>query len=137
MHYMGVFEPEHDMCEFATLGAKKYCYRETPESPLCCTIAGVNKKEGAKELERNGGIDAFKPGFIFRDAGGTESVYNDSPEIDSITIDGHTLPITSNVVIRESTYKLGITSEYMDLLLRCDYTRKGIGRLEEYFENGY
>lgn len=137
MHYMGVFEPEHEMCEFATLGAKKYCYRETPESPLCCTIAGVNKKEGAKELERHGGIDAFKPGFVFKDAGGTESVYNDSPEIDSITIDGHTLPITSNVVIRESTYKLGITSEYMDLLLRCDYTRKGIGRLDEYFENGY
>ena len=134
---MGVFEKEHDMCEFATLGAKKYCYRETPTSPLCCTIAGVNKKEGAKELERHGGIDAFKPGFIFVAAGGTESVYNDNPDIDSITIDGHVLPITSNVVIRDSTYKLGITAEYMDLLLRCDYTRNGIGRLDSYFANCY
>lgn len=127
-HYMGVFEQEHDMCEFATMGAKKYCYRETTESELITTIAGVSKfakgeKEdknykmsGGEELEKNGGIKAFKTGFIFKDAGGTEAIYNDNPEIKEYTIDNYIIPITSNVVIKESTYKLGMTEEYIRLL---------------------
>ncbi|MBQ0167461.1 MAG: hypothetical protein KBT02_10190 [Treponema sp.] len=117
-HYMGVYEQEHDMCEFVTLGAKKYCYRETPDSKLVATIAGVNKKLGGEELEAAGGVAAFKSGFIFRAAGGLEAVYNDRPDIESYEIEGHTLPITSNVVLRESTYTLGITADYMRLLLQ-------------------
>lgn len=115
-HYMGVFEPEHDMCEFRTMGAKKYVYRETPESPLVCTIAGVGKKKGGVELEAAGGIEAFKSGFTFRAAGGLESVYNDDPEIKEVTIDGHKLSITSNVVLRPSTYTLGLAADYERLL---------------------
>ena len=133
-HYMGVYESEHDMCEFSTLGAKKYCYRETPDSPLKCTIAGVNKSKGAKELEAHGGINAFKPGFIFRAAGGTESVYNDKPEIGGITINGHYLSISSNVVIRDSTYQLSITDEYFELIERCAQHRNGAQVIKNYFE---
>ena len=44
-------------------------------------------------------------------------MYNDHPAITSLTVDGHILPITANVVIRDSTHKLGITAEY-DKLLR-------------------
>jgi len=115
-YYMGVFESEGQYYEFSTLGAKKYCYRETPESELKVTIAGVTKKKGGKELEKAGGIKAFKAGFIFHEAGGTEAVYNDKPEITKYTVEGREIEITSNVVLRPSTYTLGITAEYERLL---------------------
>ena len=93
------------------------------------TIAGVSKHDvlndagevvragGGTELDRHGGFSAFlKEGFVFHDAGGTELIYNDFPECKEIEVDGHKLPITSNVVIRDSTYTLGITAEYRELL---------------------
>lgn len=121
-HYMGVYEKEHDMCEFRTMGAKKYVYRETPDDKLICTIAGVSKSLGGKELESHGGITAFHEGFTFEEAGGLEAVYND--DIDKvIDIDGHSLKITSNVVLRPSTYTLGLSADYKRLLteVRYDY----------------
>lgn len=121
-HYMGVYEKEHDMCEFRTLGAKKYVYRETPKDKLICTIAGVSKSLGGKELESHGGITAFREGFTFEEAGGLEAVYND--DIDKvIDIDGHSLKITSNVVLKPSTYTLGLSADYKRLLteVRYDY----------------
>jgi hypothetical protein len=115
-HYMGVYEQETPYYEFATLGAKKYCYRETPDGDLHITIAGVTKKKGGRELEEYGGIKAFKPGFVFYKAGGTEAVYNDIPEVTHYTVDGHEILITANVVLRPSTYTLGITAEYERLI---------------------
>ena len=114
-HYMGVFESEGVYQEFKTLGAKKYVYRY-PDGPLKCTIAGVNKKMGGPELEKAGGIEAFAEGFLFTEAGGTESLYNDLPEPLHLAIDSHDLAITSNVVIQPSTYRLGITEEYRRIL---------------------
>jgi hypothetical protein len=117
-HYMGVFETE-DLKDtgyayryFKTLGAKKYAYVEREGEGVHCTIAGVNKKKGGAELDKHGGLSAFAEGFVFRDAGGTQAVYNDSPEIDHVDIEGHRLPITSNVAILPSEYTLGITGEY-------------------------
>lgn len=121
-HYMGVYEKEHDMCEFRTMGAKKYVYRETPKDKLICTIAGVSKSLGGKELESHGGITAFHEGFTFEQAGGLEAVYND--DVDTvINIEGHTLHITANVVLRPSTYTLGLSADYKRLLteVRYDY----------------
>lgn len=119
-HYMGVYEKEHDMCEFRTMGAKKYVYRETPEDRLTCTIAGVSKSLGGKELESHGGITAFHEGFTFEKAGGLEAVYND--DIDKvIDVDGHSLKITSNVVLRPSTYTLGLSADYKRLLQEVRY----------------
>lgn len=117
-HYMGVFEPEDNKDTgvayryFKTLGAKKYAYVVKDGECTHCTIAGVNRKKGGAELDKNGGLKAFAEGFIFRDAGGTEAKYNDDPEVKEITIDGHTLSITANVAILPSEYTLGITGEY-------------------------
>lgn len=117
-HYMGVFETE-DLKDtgfayryFKTLGAKKYAYVEREGEGVHCTIAGVNKKKGGKELDKHGGLSAFTEGFIFREAGGTQAVYNDSPEMDYLDIEGRSLPITANVAILPSEYTLGITGEY-------------------------
>lgn len=115
IHYMGVYEQEHDIFEFRTQGAKKYVTREAPDKPLQATIAGVVKSLGGEELEAAGGVDAFRDGFTFVKAGGLEAVYNDEPFGD-YEVDGHKLYIGPNVVLRESTYTLGRTADYIRLL---------------------
>lgn len=110
-HFLGQFESEGCYKKFATLGAKKYVYVDQDDR-LHITIAGVNKKEGAEEL---GCIENFKEGFVFQKAGGTESTFNDNIDMD-IEVDGHTLNISDNIVISNSSYTLGITQEFKDLL---------------------
>lgn len=118
VHYMGEYEADGHYYEFKTMGAKKYAfsYADDPEHKTHVTIAGVTKRKGGAELDRNGGLKAFKEGFVFVEAGGTESVYNDNPEISEYIIDGKPIKITPNVVIRESTYTVGLTAEYRSLL---------------------
>lgn len=118
-HYMGVYEQEDDYTDFATLGAKKYAYVHKPGGNVEITIAGVGKRTGAAELQAAGGLSAFKPGFVFYAGGGLESVYNDHPDIGTIEREGHKLEITANVMLRPSTYKLGLTGEYERLLDQC------------------
>lgn len=122
-HYLGVMEHDADYIEFATMGAKKYAYRY-PDGKLGITIAGVNKTKGAQELEKAGGLKAFKEGFVFKEAGGTESIYNDDPEIKSITREGRVIPITANLFIKESEYTLGITAEYARILENANIWRE-------------
>lgn len=114
-HYLGVYENEGTYKRFVTMGAKKYAY-EDAAGELHITVAGVSKYKGAAELGRRGGLEAFKEGFIWYDAGGLESVYNDDPEIKEVTIDDHKLQIISNVLLKPSTYTLGITGEYARIL---------------------
>lgn len=117
-HYMGVFEPEDNpetgyaYAEFRSMGAKKYAFKIKSGEETYCTISGVNKKKGGKELDKHGGLEAFTEDFTFIEAGGTESVYSDDPLTKEVIIDGHRLPITSNVSILPSTYTLGITADY-------------------------
>jgi hypothetical protein len=117
-HYMGVFETE-DLKDtgfayryFKTLGAKKYAYVERNGEGVHCTIAGVNKKKGGTELDKHGGLSAFDEGFVFKEAGGTQAVYNDTPSMDHVDIEGRSLQITANITILPSEYTLGITGEY-------------------------
>lgn len=110
VHYMGVFEPEAHYDRFSTLGAKKYVGE--CKGKLEITIAGVNKKKGAEEL---GSIENFKEGFTFYKAGGTESKYNDNINM-LIEREGKIIRITDNVYIRDSTYTLGLTAEYLAIL---------------------
>ena len=117
-HYMGVFETEDNpetgvaYRYFKTLGAKKYAYVEKEGEGVHCTIAGVNKRKGGTELDKFGGLSAFEEGFVFRDAGGTQAVYNDTPSVSYLEIEGNLLEITSNIAILPSEYTLGITGEY-------------------------
>ena len=124
-HYMGVFETEDEKdtgyayYQFKTLGAKKYAYIVREGEGVHCTIAGVNKKKGGAELDKYGGLSAFTDdynetgiGFVFKEAGGTQAVYNDAPPMAYVEIEGNVLPITSNIAILPSEYTLGITGEY-------------------------
>lgn len=116
VHYMGVFENEgYELPNrFKTMGAKKYVLEDNT-GKLHITIAGVNKKKGGEELGR---LENFKEGFIFSKAGGTESVFNDNVNMD-IMADGRHLTITDNVVIKDSTYTLGLTADYLRILNGC------------------
>ena len=126
VHYLGVYEYEETYKKFKTLGAKKYAYVHEDET-FGITIAGVPKKTGAREMEK---IENFNVGFIFRDTGKLESVYNDcdygtyypddSPE--------HRIEIRSNIVLRESTYEIGLSAEYM-------YILASVGNWNEFLEN--
>lgn len=127
-HYMGVFEYECKYKTFLTWGAKKYAYTFEGEGTEChVTIAGVNKKEGGKELEEKGGLPALKEGFVFEKAGGTESRYNDvvPPEYQNLIIEGHKLHITKNIALSPSTYELlSDPGDYLQILDDADVWRK-------------
>ena len=143
VHYMGVWEHDDSYSGFKTLGAKKYAYvckdkkckpDKCSRAANCtlkggvyckgtyCTIAGVGKKSGAEEIDKAGGLEAFDVGFIFRDAGGLESVYNDD-DFGAYTVDGREIYITRNVCLRPSTYTVSITEDYATLL-NTDLVRK-------------
>lgn len=112
-YYLGLYEHEtSDKAyeKFITLGAKKYAYYD---NELHTTISGVNKKEGAKELKT---IENFKIGFVFNKAGGLELKYNDDLEIKTIIINGVEMETSSNIAMLDSTYTLGITDEYAEII---------------------
>lgn len=117
-HYMGVFEYEGKYDEFKTLGAKKYAYTQNGE--LHITISGVEKKKGADELKAAGGLEAFKDGMVFIKGGGTESIYNDDTPRSTIQVDGHDLEIGPNICIKDSTYTVGLTADYLRVLEKPD-----------------
>lgn len=129
-HYMGVYEQEQTYARFKTLGAKKYVY-EYEDGVVHCTIAGVNKKLGGKELmtvsrETNTDpLQLFNDGFVFKMAGGNEVIYNDFPEEDEIELytNGEREIITRNESLIDSEYTVGITDEYAALLAQCELER--------------
>lgn len=55
-------EDEHPA--FVSVGAKRYAYINK-DCSLHTTVAGVPKEPGAKVLEKAGGLEKFKPGFVF------------------------------------------------------------------------
>ena len=115
-HYMGIFEKEASMKQFKTMGAKKYAYIDM-EDKLHITIAGVNKRIGAVELQRAGGLSAMKEGFVFKYGGGLEARYSDIPKVSEyITPDGVPIRITRNLSLVRNTKTLGLTAEYRQLL---------------------
>lgn len=124
-HYMEVFEEDARYQFFAVLGSKKYAFIKEGDDRLKVTIAGVTKALGGAELEKGDkygcGIERFcmaaTPGqeFLFKDAGGQESLYNDHVH-ECSRIDNHLLMLYDNVVIRDSTYLLGVTEEYGALI---------------------
>ena len=125
IHYMGMVEEDSKngpYQEFKTLGAKKYAYRDR-KGVLHITISGVVKDEGARELERAGGLKAFDPGtelqsgFVFRDAGGVDVIYQDQP-IGILQMDGHELYVGTGAVLVDSTYTLSLSTNYQALLDR-------------------
>ena len=113
-HYMGVFEQEKTYKEFKGLHSKCYAYTY-PDGSRGATISGVNKEIGADELWSRGGLKAFNEGFTFRKAGGVDAIYNDNFH-NIVRAEGREFDIYDNVVLKESTYTVGMTGEYKYIL---------------------
>lgn len=116
-HYLGTWDFDGSYAEFKTLGSKRYIVREAGSETYKTTIAGVRKKAGAEYFTKHG-IDAFRDGCVIKNAGHTVAYYNDDP-LHTIRIGGGTIRTGSNVALLDEAYTLGLTGEYMDLLMKA------------------
>lgn len=117
LYTMGVWEEETGYAEFKTLGAKKYCVkkkgeRKKGEPEYIVTVAGLNKERGSQKINS---LDDFKVGQVFSDIGRKVSFYNDIPPR-YIEVRGHKMLLTPNVALMDTTYTLGITESYAELI---------------------
>lgn len=122
-YLMGYPELDGHYTRFVTLGAKKYAYEDAKDGLLHVTVSGVSNTHapgdkmgaGARELADHGGIEAFKVGFVFRDAGG-QTVWYGHKDPGKITVKGVTMTSAAYVGVTDGEYTLGQTKEYMDLI---------------------
>lgn len=127
--YMGTWDKEEPYKRFITLGSKKYAYeyekikiKETSsykytvrENKIGVTVSGLNKKKGAEELKKKGGLEQFKIGTVFYNAGRSTAYYNND-DIHIIKVNEEEIETGSNIAIKEDTYTLGITDTMLEVL---------------------
>lgn len=112
-YFLGLFDKEKGYDEFVTLGAKKYAFNQNGKIGI--TVAGLNKKSGAQELELKGGLSNFKIGTEFFDSGRKTVYYNDDKK-HFLTVQGCKIENASNIALVDTTYTLGMTDVMLSIL---------------------
>lgn len=112
-YFLGLYDKEKGYDEFVTLGAKKYAFKQI--NKIGITVAGLNKKSGAQELERKGGLSKFKIGTEFVDSGRKTVYYNDDKK-HFLTVQGCKIENASNIALVDTTYTLGMTDVMLSIL---------------------
>lgn len=112
-YFLGLYDKEKGYSEFITLGAKKYAFNQNKKIGI--TVAGLNKKSGAQELERKGGLSNFKIGTEFINSGRKTVYYNDDKK-HFITVQGCKIENASNIALVDATYTLGMTDVMLSIL---------------------
>lgn len=111
---MGTWDNDGNYIVFKTLGAKKYCDIKEKDGLAVfeTTVSGMSKKLGAENIKcpRN-----FKINRTMENIGRTISWYNESP-IHNIMVNGEEIETASNIGVLDTTYTLGITGEYHEIL---------------------
>lgn len=115
-YYLGTWDTNDGYYrKFKTLGAKKYLVEElnkdTGEYEVHSTIAGVDKKVGAKYFSEKG-FDHFTDGEKIPKSGHIKAYYNDN-EIHEIVIDGEHIETASNLALVNDYYTIGLTDNYV------------------------
>lgn len=119
-HYIGLFEEDAFYTKFITQGAKRYAFLK--DGHLGVTCAGVTKQINDETgvpfaVEELRCLKRFKPGMIWRKAGGTMAVYNDFDDYDYTDPEtGKSVHIGKNVAIVPTTYKMTYSKDYAALL---------------------
>ena len=129
VHVLGTFDIDGYYSEFKCLGAKKYCVKysserledfnfenkEKKQNQIEITVSGINKKSGSKRIKD---IDRdFRVGVLFDydEAGKNEAHYNDNQK--KITFpDGWVEKSKFGICLKPTTYTLGLTPDYVDIL---------------------
>lgn len=112
-YFLGLYDKEKGYSEFITLGAKKYAFNQNKKIGI--TVAGLNKKSGAQELERKGGLSNFNIGTEFFDSGRKTVYYNDDKK-HFLTVQGCQIESASNIALVDTTYTLGMTDVMLSIL---------------------
>lgn len=112
-YFLGLYDKEKGYDEFVTLGAKKYAFNQSGKIGI--TVAGLNKKSGAKELEQKGGLSRFKIGTEFVNSGRKTVYYNDDQK-HFLTVQGCKIENASNIALVDTTYTLGMTDVMLSIL---------------------
>lgn len=113
--HLGTWDNDGEYKRFKTLGSKKYCFEKLDKKgniKFEITVSGMSKKKGSKQV---GKIENFMIGKKFYDVGRSTSWYNDK-DPHYIEINGDRFLSASNIGILESTYELGVTNEYWDII---------------------
>jgi hypothetical protein len=112
--YLGTWDNDGEYLRFKTLGAKKYCFEKMKKGKKIfeITVSGMSKKKGSERVKT---IENFVIGKKFYDVGRSTSWYNDE-QPHKIEVNGDTFTTASNIGILESTYELGVTNEYWDII---------------------
>jgi len=131
-HYMGVFEVDAKYDRFVTLGAKRYCYEK--DGHIGITVSGVSKAVNEKTgipfaVEELGKLENFSEGFVWKKSAGNMSVYNDDDQFLYHAPDGSgSVVISPNVAIIPTTYEMGLSRDYKQLLEDIDLYGEYIDR---------
>lgn len=112
-YFLGLYDKEKGYDEFVTLGAKKYAFKQS--NKIGITVAGLNKKSGAKELKQKGGLSKFKIGAEFMDSGRKTVYYNDDKK-HFLTVQGCKIENASNIALVDTSYTLGMTDVMLSIL---------------------
>lgn len=112
---LGEWEDDGHYDRFRTWGSKKYC-SEDDNGKISLTVAGLSKKLGALEIQNSGGISEFKLGKTFTNSGRLTAYYNDEKPHYITGRDGSKILTGSNVALVDTTYTLGVTNEYRELI---------------------
>lgn len=112
-YFLGLYDKEKGYDEFVTLGAKKYAFKQS--NKIGITVAGLNKKSGAKELKQKGGLSKFKIGTEFMDTDRKTVYYNDDKK-HFLTVQDCKIENASNIALVDTTYTLGMTDVMLSIL---------------------
>lgn len=119
---LGLWDEEHPYKQFLTYGAKKYAdVVETKNGDKFeITVSGL-AKSAASEI---GDIYNFNLGLVVHNSGRTTAVYSKTCEPRFVEIDGQEFEIRGNMAIVPTTYTLGDTELYDNLIMETDYEEK-------------
>lgn len=122
-HYLGIWEYEGRYDRFKTYGAKKYAYEMNGDFKI--TVSGMSKEKGSKVI---GCLENFNIGETYHDIGRTVSFYNDCKK-HYVVVNGDKFLNGSNVGVVDTTYKLGVTSEYWEYF--NDIQIEGVSKFDD------
>lgn len=114
---LGLWDDEGSYEQFKTYGAKKYCY--VKDGKFEFTVSGL----GNAAYGEISCMDDFVLGKTVHNAGRTISIFDDDPNPHFVWLGGKEWELRTNMAIVDTTYTLGVTEEYRDLVdvLKEDY----------------